>query len=287
VALRRATHQVLDRPVVLDDPVAIPLLGNDVASALRDNPAAYERGPLDTYLRAFMVARSRFAEDHLDAARDAGVTQYVLLGAGLDTFAYRQRRTEPGLRVFEVDQPATQGWKRQLVEAARIDVPANVCYVPVDFEHDRLDDSLARAGFDPGAGAVFCWLGVTMYLTLDAIDTTLRYVAASAGPHGGVAFDYSIDRAMMSGPQLAVYDALAARVAAAGEPWVATFFPDALAARLRGLGFTLVEDAGAEELNARYFADRDDGLRVGRLARMMWAGGCRSQPASARLDPVE
>jgi methyltransferase (TIGR00027 family) len=272
VALRRATHQVLDRPVVLDDPVAIPILGEEVAAALRDNPAAYERGPLDAYLRAFMVARSRFAEDHLDAARDAGVTQYVLLGAGLDTFAYRQRRPDSALRVFEVDQPATQGWKRQLVAAARIPIPANLRYVPVDFEHDRLDDSLAHAGFVAGAGAVFCWLGVTMYLTSEAIDATLRYIAASAGPHGGVAFDYSIDRALMTGSQLAVYDALAARVAAAGEPWVATFAPDALAARLRALGFATVEDAGAEELNARYFAGRADGLRVGGLARMMWAG---------------
>jgi methyltransferase (TIGR00027 family) len=272
VALRRATHQVLDRPVVLDDPVAIPILGNDVAATLRESPAAYERGPLDTYLRAFMVARSRFAEDHLQAARDAGVTQYVLLGAGLDTFAYRQRRHEPPLRVWEVDHPGTQAWKRQLVQAAGIDTPANLRYVPVDFEHDRLDDSLAAAGFDAHAGAVFTWLGVTMYLTSEAFDTTLRYIATAAGPHGGVTFDYSIDRAMMTGPQLAIYDALAARVAAAGEPWLAAFAPDALAVRLRALGFTTLEDVGGDELNARYFAGRTDGLRVGGLARVMWAG---------------
>jgi methyltransferase (TIGR00027 family) len=272
VALRRAVHQVLDRPVVLDDPIAIPILGDEVASALHDHPAAYERGPLDTYLRAFMVARARFAEDHLDAARDAGVAQYVILGAGLDTFAYRQRRVDPPLEVWEVDQPATQRWKRDRLAAAAIPIPGNLHYVPVDFERDSLPAALAAAGFDDGRGAVFAWLGVTMYLTLPAIDATLRFLAGAAGAQGGVAFDYAVDPALLTPAQRAVFDAMAARVAAAGEPWVTTFDPEALAARLRGHGFAGVEDADGGVLNARYFADRTDGLRVGALARMMWAG---------------
>ena len=272
VALVRATHQVLDRPVVLDDPIAIPILGPEISAALAADPAAFERGPIDSYLRAFIAARARFAEDHLDAARSRGVGQYVILGAGLDTFAYRQRRAAPPLRIWEVDQPATQLWKQDRLAAGPIAIPANVQYVAVDFEHDSLPDALAAAGFDARAGAVFAWLGVTMYLTRPAIETTLAWIASAAGAHGGVAFDYAVDRAQLPPPQQAVFDGLAARVAAAGEPWVTTFDPPALAERLRSLGFGTIEDAGGDELNARYFAGRADGLRVGSLARMMWAG---------------
>jgi len=272
VALRRAVHQLVDRPPVLDDPVAIPILGEEVAAVLRENPAAYERSPLDRYLRAFMAVRARFAEDHLDAARDAGVTQYVILGAGLDTFAYRQRRDAPPLRIWEVDQPGTQRWKRHRLAAGGIAAPANVSYVPVDFERDALPDALAAAGFDPGAGAVFTWLGVTMYLTDAAIEATLAFIAATCGGHGGVTFDYGVDPSRLTPAQRSVYDALAARVAAVGEPWLTAFAPEALGERLRALGFRAIEDADAETLNARYCAGRDDELRVGALARMMWAG---------------
>ena len=190
VALRRAAHQLLDRPPVLDDPVAISILGADISAALHDDPAQFERSPFDVYLRAFMAARARFAEDHLDAARDHGLGQYVVLGAGLDTFAYRQRRTDPPLRIWEIDHPATQAWKRELLAAAAIAVPDNVHYVPVDFERDALSDALAAAGLDPSRGAVFAWLGVVPYLTAEAIDTTLSFIARAAGLHGGVAFDY-------------------------------------------------------------------------------------------------
>jgi methyltransferase (TIGR00027 family) len=272
VALRRAAHQLLDRPPVLDDPVAIPILGAETAGRLRREPDAFERGPLDAYLRAFMAARARFAEEHLDAARDAGVGQYVILGAGLDTFAYRQLRLDPPLRIWEVDHAATQAWKCDVLAAAGIPVSPNVAYVPVDFERDALADALARAGFDARAGAVFAWLGVTMYLTAAAIDETFSVIAAAAGPHGGVAFDYAVERSQLTPPQQAVFDRLSARVAAAGEPWRTAFDPAALAARLRGLGFTRIEEAGPDAVNARYFADRADGLRVGGLARLMWAG---------------
>jgi methyltransferase (TIGR00027 family) len=271
VALHRALHQVLDRPTVLDDPVAIPILGTETATVVRENPSSLERGPLDAHLRAFMAARARFAEDHLDAARGGGIGQYVVLGAGLDTFAYRYRRLDPRLAIWEIDRPSTQVWKRAQLAAAGIPVPGNVHYVPVDFERDSLADALAASGFDAGAGAVFAWLGVTMYLTPAAIDATLGYVARVAGPGGGVAFDYAIDPALLTPPQREIFDRMAARVDRAGEPWLTTFEPSALAAKLWALGFTATEDAGGDELNARYFAGRTDGLRVGSLARMMWA----------------
>jgi methyltransferase (TIGR00027 family) len=271
VALRRAAHQLLDRPLVLDDPVAIPILGAETAARLRTDPSAFERGPADAYLRAFVVARARCAEQQLEAARAAGVRQYVILGAGLDTFAYRQPAGPP-LRIWEVDHPDTQVWKRQLLAAAGIAVPANLAWAAVDFERDSLGDRLAGSGFDRSAGAVFAWLGVTMYLTVEAIDATLGHVAQAAGPQGGVTFDYAVDRALLPPLQQAVFDRMAARVEAAGEPWRTTFDPGRLAARVRDLGFTSSADAGAEALNARYFAGRSDGLRVGGLARIMWAG---------------
>ena len=270
VAQRRAAHQLLDRPAVLEDPIAISILGDDAAARLSADPGELDRTPFDKYLRAFLVVRSRFAEDHLDAARNAGVRQYVVLGAGLDTFAYRQRRLDSPLHVWEVDHPATQAWKRELLAAARIAIPANVAYVAVDFERDSLADALSRAGLDGRAGAVFAWLGVVPYLTRDAIDATLRYIASVAGEAGGVAFDYGLSRSVLSVPQRAVFDAFSARVAAAGEPLRTTFEPDELAQHLRALGFGAIEDASPEVLNARYLADRDDGLRVGGMAHMMW-----------------
>src|SRR5262249_47995659 len=149
-----------------------------------------------------------------------------------------------------------------------IPVPPNVRYAPVDFEHDALPSALERAGFDRRAGAAFSWLGVTMYLTEPAIDATLAFIASACGG-GGVAFDYALDPALLTPAQRGVFDALATRVAAVGEPWRTTFSPDGLAARLGRLGFAHVEDAGADELNPRYFSGRDDGLRVGAAARIV------------------
>ena len=165
VAMRRAVHQLLDRPPVLDDPLAVPILGPEVAASLRAHPAQFETGRLSPYMRAFFSVRSRFAEDQLAAARARGVRQYVVLGAGLDTFAYRDPSPDVPLRVWEVDFPATQEWKRQRLSEAAIVEPASVTYVPIDFEHQTLPDVLAAAGFDSSAGAVFSWLGVVPYLT--------------------------------------------------------------------------------------------------------------------------
>ena len=273
VAVRRATHQLVDRPRVLDDPIALPILGEEAAAALRNDPSAEDRGTFDKVLRAFVVARARFAEDHVEAARDRGVAQYVILGAGFDTFAYRQPRGDPAFCIWEVDHPATQAWKRARLVAARIAVPSNVRYVPVDFEHDTLPSALERAGFDRGAGAAFSWLGVTMYLTEPAIEATLTFIASVCGAAGGIAFDYVVDPQTLTPVQRAVFDAVAARVADAGEPWRTTFLPQTLGPRLGRLGFAQVEDAGGDELNARYFAGRADGLRVGGAARIVWAVG--------------
>lgn len=272
VAMRRAAHQLLDSPPVLEDPIAIRILGPELEAQIRANPARSEASLYDSYLRAFLAARSRFAEEHLAAARAAGLGQYVILGAGLDTFAYRQPPGDRPLAIWEVDYPATQAWKRDLLAAAGIAIPANVEFVPVDFEHDTLSHALAAAGLHASAGTVFSWLGVTPYLTRDAIDTTLGYIASVAGTSGGVAFDYALERSQLSWLQRRVFDHVAARVAAAGEPWRTAFEPAALARDLQSMGFSVIEDAAPDVLNARYFSGRTDGLRLGGMAHMMWAG---------------
>ena len=272
VALRRAAHQLLDVPPVLVDPIAIPILGAETGVMLRANPSQFETGRYSTYLRAFLVARSRFAEDQLAAARRAGVRQYVVLGAGLDTSAYRNPHPEKPLRVWEVDHPATQAWKRQLLADASIPIPDSLSYVPVDFERETLASALAASGFDAGAGAVFSWLGVVPYLSEAAIMATMGYVASVTRTGGGIAFDFGIPPERLPLMQRLAFQAMAAKVRAAGEPWETFFDPDTLSASLRTLGFAITHVATPDAINARYFAGRADKLVVGGMGHVMWAG---------------
>jgi methyltransferase (TIGR00027 family) len=267
VALRRAAHQIYDaKPLVLDDPVAVPLLGRTYAEELRRTPVRPDR-PFSVALRAFLVARSRYAEDNLARAASRGVLQYVLLGAGLDTFAHRN--PHPGLRVFEVDHPATQQWKRDLLDAHRIASPPSLTYAPVDFERQPLPEPLLAAGFDPRMPAFFAWLGVVPYLTLAAFRSTLAFIAAR--PAGsGLALDYGQPRAALPLLEQLAHDSLAARVQLAGEPFRLFFTPVEIARELAA--FHGIEDLGSKEINARYFADRSDSLMLrGSAGRLLSA----------------
>src|SRR5579872_4195653 len=263
VALRRAAHQLLDSPLVFADPMAIRIVGAADGRLLAADPSHLDQTAFDRGLRAFAAARSRLVEDRLADAVRAGVTQFVVLGAGLDTFPYRNPYS--GLRVFEVDHPDTQAWKRARLEEAGIPAPASVTYVPVDFAAADWFDALRASGFFDTRPAGFSWLGVVTYLTLDAVLATLRRIASlPAGTF--VVFDYGISRDLLTERQRAVLDAAAARVTAIGEPFVTFFRPRELEAALRAAGFTSVEQWGPDELNARYFAGRTDGLRAGGLA---------------------
>lgn len=254
VAMRRAAHQLLDRPCVLDDPIAVPLLG---ARFVIDE--ARETHPVARAFRSFMAARSRYSEDCLAAAVAEGVAQYVVLGAGLDTFAYRNPFV--GLRVFEVDFPATQEWKRALLAESAIAVPDSLTFVPLDFEQRTLAEGLADAGFNTGAAAFFSWLGVVPYLTRDAFRATLRMIARL--PAGArVCFDYALSPEILSDLRRKASEALAARVAAAGEPFRQFFTPEELTAELLQAGFRRVEQCDSEQLNELYFRDRADGLQL-------------------------
>jgi methyltransferase (TIGR00027 family) len=259
--MRRAAHQILDHPKVLDDPIALAIIGAAAEAELRASTSRLA-ARASRYMRAFMVGRSRFAEDELARAMTRGARQFVILGAGLDTFAYRNPYGEAALRVFEVDYPATQVWKQERLAAANIPIPASLRYAPVDFERQSLADGLQQAGFDARVTTFFSWLGVTPYLTADAVTSTFRFITATPAG-GGVVFDYGIPRECLNWKQKLAFDYLSKRVAAAGEPFRTFFEPAALAAELRRIGFSRTEDLGTDEINARYFRDRADGLRVG------------------------
>jgi methyltransferase (TIGR00027 family) len=267
VALRRAAHQLYDaKPLVLDDPIAVPILGDTYAEELRRTPTRPDR-PFSVALRAFVVARSRYAEDMLACAVAQGVTQYVLLGAGLDTFAHRN--PYPHLRVFEVDHPATQQWKRELLETGSFPAPANLIYVPVDFEREWLPEQLYFAGFNPQVPTFFAWLGVVPYLTLEAFRSTISFIAAQ--PHGtGVVLDYVQPRSALPFLEKLAHDSLAARVKLAGEPFRLFFTSAEIAAELTP--FRNREDIGSTEINTRYFTNRTDNLKVlGSAGRLLSA----------------
>ena len=256
VALRRAAHQIHDSPVVFNDPLAVAILGGTYAEELRRTPLRPDR-PFSIGLRAFLVARSRYAEDNLKRAVEFGVHQYVLLGAGLDTFAYRNPYAE--LRVFEVDHPATQQWKRELLQRNNIAIPESVTYAPVDFERQSLSTQLGDAGFNSQAPAFFAWLGVVPYLTLEAFRATLSFIAAQR-PGSGLTLDYAQPRAVLPFLEQLAHDSLASRVEKAGEPFQLFFTPAEIAAELSD--FHSLEDLGAAEINARYFGQRGDKLAM-------------------------
>ncbi|MBV9770078.1 MAG: class I SAM-dependent methyltransferase [Bryobacterales bacterium] len=259
VAARRAAHQVLDHPRVFEDPLAMAIAGLQNPGEFR--AASQVQSRVSRALRAFIAVRSRYAEDQLATAFERGVRQYVVLGAGLDTFAYRNTFGSAGLRVFEVDHPATQEWKRVRLREASIAVPKNMIFAAVDFERQSLEDGLLQAGFQKQEPAFFSWLGVTPYLSRAAFDATIGFVATMPSA-SAIVFDFAVERSLLSPPQQVALDALAERVARAGEPFQLFFNPAELGISLGRLGFGRLEDLNCEDINARYFAGRSDGLVV-------------------------
>ena len=249
-AYARAYHQIADRPQIFTDPLAARLLdvtAKELAELGTPTTDPLGAGASDRPRRLFFAARARFAEDAVAAAIAAGVRQVVILGAGLDTFAYRNPRSD--LRVFEVDHPATQAWKRERLATAGIDCPETLTFVPVDFETQTLAAGLESAGFTRADPAVFVWLGVVFYLTPNAAHATLEYIAGQA-QQVEVVFDYLQPAA--TDEDRAHQRARADRLAGVGEPLFSYFAPDDIAAQLHALGFSGIEDHSALDLIAGY-----------------------------------
>jgi methyltransferase (TIGR00027 family) len=253
-AVHRAAHQVLEGGRIFSDPLALRILGLDAGSISQEA----EADPSRRKMRLFIAVRTRFAEDALATSVRRGVRQLVVLGAGLDTFAYRSPFLDR-VRVFEVDHPATQEWKRQRLAAAGVPLPGSLAFVPVDFERTTLAEGLAAAGFDRASQTFFTWLGVVPYLPMRPVWSIISYVAhLPGGAH--LVFDYSNPPASFSPDRRIAHERRAARVAELGEPWQNYFETADLHSKLTALGFAEIEDLGPPQLAARYFPGRVSSL---------------------------
>jgi methyltransferase (TIGR00027 family) len=256
-AVHRAVHQMLEGGNIFSDPLARTILGKEGDAMIEAAAADASQRPM----RLFISARSRFAEDCITAAAMRGVRQAVILGAGLDTFSLRNPHTQLGLRVFEVDHPATQAWKHEQLEQQGLGKPASLSFAAIDLEHQGLADGLHAAGFAADQPAFFHWLGVVPYLTRDAIWATLSFIAGV--PASEVVFDYSEPIETYPPERRANVVAVSARSAASGEPWLSHFEPTELSRELHARGFTELEDLDLARISVRYFASRNGGSKAG------------------------
>lgn len=255
VALWRALHVRLDPPpYVLEDEIGLRLA--DPGEGWPRRPDMDPDGP--GRYRAGIVVRSRFVED---LVAERVVSQYVILGAGLDTFAQRRPGLAARLRVFEVDQPEPQAWKRRRLTELGYGVPEHLRLVPVDFETESWWDRLLASGFDPDRPAVVASTGVSMYLTEEANAATLRRLATLA-PGSLLAMTFAPPLDLLPPEDQAGVRAAAKGARAAGTPWLSFFRPEDLVALARASGFPEARHVSAADLNARYLADRTDGFRT-------------------------
>ena len=246
VARQRAAHQVLDHGSILDDPFAMKILPEDEKDVL---PFANQH-PLASIGRLFTAARSRIAEDALSTAVEKGIRQFVILGAGLDTFALRNPHGARQTRIYEVDHPATQAWKRERLAEVQIALPPWLILVPVDFERDDMGEKLVAAGFQQNSPAFFTWLGVVPYLTQDAIGRALDYM--SSIQNSEVVFDYLEPPEAFSEELRQIEKERTEQLKKMDEHSVSRFEPPAIAAILRSHGFCTIVDINFQEIAARF-----------------------------------
>lgn len=243
-ALFRAAHQLLDGGDIFWDPLAVPILNLTPEEILHEIGQDPERSLMAIYV----PMRSRFGEDAIAAAYALGVRQIVQLGAGLETFAYRNPYADT--HVYELDQRVTIARKRTRLRAARIPVPANVTLVPIDFVDEAILGRLEAAGFDPSMPSIFVWLGVTIYLPERVVRATLRDLSALVGV--SVVFDYMTPAGTIPADLLPPFEARAKAVAEEGEPWLSFFTPETMSLFLTEAGYTSVEDLSPEDASLRF-----------------------------------
>ena len=268
VALWRAMHVQVDAaPHVLEDEIGLQLAAPDDGWRRRPDMDPAGTGPF----RAGIVARARFIEDLVVEQAGQGVTQYVILGAGLDTFAQRRPEIGSRLRVFEVDQPGPQAWKRRRLMELGFGIPGWLRLVPVDFETGgSWLEEVAAAGFDPGRPAVVGSTGVAMYLTNEANAATLRQIAALA-PVSTLAMTFLLPTELHDDALRPGFEAAEKGARAAGTPFISFYTPDELLMLARGSGFRDARHVSATMLNRRYFAGRGDGLQTFRGEELLVA----------------
>lgn len=282
----RAAHMILDNPKIFEDPLVLRIIGPEAESRLRSNLAIFQK-PGRRSFRAAMMARNRFAQDELTRSIQRGVRQYVILGAGLDTFAYRN--SFPLLRVFEVDHPATQAWKRSCLEKAAIPIPATVTYVSVDFEPQMMTDALRQSGFKSDELTFVSFIGVVRYLSRETFISVMTSIVSSMRAGSEVVFDFDPPPSLLKvlrgeflpGRTEVIFDSssfpsLLRRLRDVEHRMIvdwtrknknngfrpAYFDPASLTRDLKRIGFADVQLFGPKEMNVRYCKDRTDGLRI-------------------------
>ena len=267
-AVGRAIHAGADHPLVVDH-LALGLAGEPGAALLAQLTSQLPEASRQSLGLAFAI-RTRFVEDAVAHAIEEGIGQYVVLGAGLDSFAYRRSDLGGRLRIFEVDRAASQAWKRSRLREMGVTVPATVSFVPLDHETDDLRDGIVRAGFDPSSPAIVSAIALTQYLARPAIDRILKLVASL--PSGSrLVVSYVVPASELSETAAAGLAWTMSQAAERGEPFLSLFSPVEFEELLTRAGFSRAEETGPRELLQIYLADRPDAQLTGieRLA-MAW-----------------
>jgi methyltransferase (TIGR00027 family) len=255
-AALRAAHQLLDKPLILRDPIAVGLVPESSEQAVL---ATLDQHRNQVALRLLFALRSRFAEDRLAEAAARDVRQYVIVGAGLDTFAWRQPHYAQNMTLFAVDHIATLAWTQVMFWEHGLPKPANLTFVPVDLEDCRLGESLSKFGFDPGTPSFCSVLGVTQYLNRQAVDALLGF-ASSLNAGSEIVFSFVPTDDDLKGEDVQIAADAAERNIAIGEPWKTRLDSRGLVERLTHLGFSEVFHLTPELARQRYFSGREDGL---------------------------
>ncbi len=280
-AFYRGYHALHDEPKIFDDCLSFSILTDeeragfeqDIVTALQlANPEFFASFPDRAAVLAWMIrkgspaslflSRARYTEDSLEAAVKQGVNQYVILGAGMDAFAFRRKELMEQLHVFEVDHPSTQAFKRNRLAELGWDLPVQLNFIPVDFNKESLAEALQPSAYDPQALTFFSWLGVTYYLPRDAIFATLRAIAGIAPAGSTIIFDYFDPDAFIPEKAAPRVQAMMQVVRKIGEPMMTGFNPSSLPADLHLVGLRLQEQLSPSDIQDRYFKGRTDGYRA-------------------------
>ena len=284
-AAARALHYLYQSPTIFEDPFALEFTSPVWRRIIVTRPLRWF--VFNVLLRSLLpvgaqvVARSRYAEDLLEQAIAAGVRQYVIVGAGFDSFALRRRDLEPTVRVFELDHPDTQRAKRRRLLTLGVGLPNNVEFVGIDFEHESVADGLTRSNYQPARSAFFSWLGSTPDLSNAVTLGTLGSIARLAATGSEVVFDYGVPEEVLSREDARMVKKLKRMTARRGEPLVGEFDPTELEAALRSIGLEVIENLSGAEQEKRYFANRHDGMRP--TASSFFAHARVSQSAARHL----
>ena len=256
----RYVHQILDNePKILDDPIIGKIIGEDILIKIEETKFIY-RTHQSMSLRSSIILRSRYAEDRLHEAYKNDIRQYMILGAGLDTFPYRQPQWAKELKIFEVDHPSTQEEKKYRLRKANIEIPPNLVFVPIDFESANLDEELERHGFRKDIPSFSSWLGVTVYLLENTIDNMLKFIVSFA-PKSELVFSFAqkMDNPTQDIKPINSKYSTADSAAYVGEPWITFFTLQELERKLTKIGFRSFEFLD-EESRRKYYKERNDGL---------------------------